>query len=109
MFYAFIKKGKINGTGQCRTLNADITDVEISEEVYNDIKRYMWNGEAVVVNPDYKEDHSERIAELKQLLSDTDYVVIKIAEGSATKEEYADVIEQRKAWRNEIRELEGGD
>jgi deoxyribodipyrimidine photolyase len=106
MFYAFIKKGKINGTGQCRTLNADITDVEISEEVYNDIKRYMWNGEAVVVNPDYKEDNSERIAELKQLLSDTDYVVIKIAEGSATKEEYADVIEQRKAWRNEIRELE---
>ncbi|MEE6207850.1 MAG: hypothetical protein VZR95_07350, partial [Alphaproteobacteria bacterium] len=59
--------------------------------------------------PDYKEDHSERIAELKQLLSDTDYVVIKIAEGSATKEDYADVIEQRKAWRNEIRELEGGD
>lgn len=106
MYYAFIYNGKITGTGQCQTLNEDILDIEISEEVYNDIKRYMWNGEAVVVNPDYKEDHSERIAELKQLLSDTDYVVIKIAEGSATKEEYADVIEQRKAWREEIRELE---
>jgi hypothetical protein len=46
-----------------------------------------------------------RINELKQLLADTDYVVIKIAEGSATKEEYADVIEQRKAWREEIRNL----
>ena len=106
MFYAFIKNNKINGTGQCQTLNEDILDVEISEEVYNDIKRYMWNGESVVVNPDYKEDHSERISELKQLLADTDYVVIKIAEGSATKEDYADVIEQRKAWRNEIGELE---
>lgn len=105
MYYAFIYNNKIIGTGQCQTLNEDILDVEISEEVYNDIKRYMWNGEAVVVNPDYKEDHSERIAELKQLLADTDYVIIKIAEGSATKEDYADVIEQRQAWREEIREL----
>lgn len=50
---------------------------------------------------------NERIAGLKQLLSDTDYVVIKIAEGSATAEEYAEVIEQRKAWRDEIRKLKG--
>lgn len=106
MLYAFIRDNKIIGTGQCQTLDDDIIDVKISEEVYNDIKRYIWNGESVVVNPDYKEDHSERIAELKQLLADTDYAVIKIAEGAATSEEYADVIEQRKAWRNEIRELE---
>lgn len=63
---------------------------------------------AVVKNPEPKEEEIKqaRINELKQLLADTDYVVIKIAEGSATKEEYADVIEQRKAWREEIRELE---
>jgi hypothetical protein len=63
---------------------------------------------AVVKNPEPTEEDIKqaRIAELKQLLADTDYVVIKIAEGSATKEDYADVIEQRKAWRNEIRELE---
>jgi hypothetical protein len=62
---------------------------------------------AVVKNPEPTEEDikQRRIAELKQLLADTDYVVIKIAEGSATKEEYADVIEQRKAWREEIREL----
>lgn len=51
----------------------------------------------------------ERITELKQLLSDTDYIVIKIAEGSATASEYADVIAQRKAWRAEINELESVD
>lgn len=62
---------------------------------------------AVVKNPEPTEEDIKqaRINELKQLLSDTDYVVIKIAEGSATKKEYADVIEQRKAWREEIREL----
>lgn len=63
---------------------------------------------AVAKNPEPAEEDIKqaRIAELKQLLSDTDYVVIKIAEGAATVEEYADVIEQRRAWREEIRELE---
>lgn len=62
----------------------------------------------VVKNPEPTEEDIKqaRINELKQLLADTDYVVIKIAEGSATKEDYADVIEQRKSWREEIRELE---
>ena len=32
-------------------------------------------------------------------------MVIKIAEGSATKEDYADVIAQRQAWREEIESL----
>lgn len=47
-----------------------------------------------------------RIAELKKKLSDTDYVVIKIAEGVATAEEYAEVIADRQAWREEINLLE---
>ena len=51
--------------------------------------------------------NSERIAELKQKLADTDYIVVKIAEGSATKEEYSEKILERKEWRLEINELEG--
>lgn len=43
---------------------------------------------------------------LKQSLSDTDYAVIKIAEGAATPEEYADIIGQRATWRARINELE---
>ena len=42
-----------------------------------------------------------RIAELKQLLRDTDYVAL-----SDYDQEKPDVIEQRAAWRAEIRELE---
>lgn len=49
---------------------------------------------------------AERIARLKQQLADTDYTVIKIAEGAATREEYADVIARRQAWRAEINGLE---
>lgn len=55
-----------------------------------------------------KQEHERltRIAELKNKLLETDYVVIKIAEGEATADEYAEVIANRKAWRKEINELE---
>lgn len=43
---------------------------------------------------------------LKRYLDDTDYVVVKIAEGTATKEEYADVLTKREETRERIRELE---
>lgn len=48
----------------------------------------------------------QRIIELKTYLSQTDYVCMKLAEGAASPEEYADVIKQREAAREEIRELE---
>jgi len=47
------------------------------------------------------------VARLKHYLSSTDYVVIKIAEGAATAEEYASVIAERQAARTRINELEG--
>lgn len=65
---------------------------------YETIRRY-------VVIPE-EERRAERIAQLKQQLSDTDYAVIKIAEGAATPDEYAEVIAQRQAWRAEINQLE---
>lgn len=48
------------------------------------------------------------ICELKQKLLDTDYIACKIAEGSATAEEYADMISQRQKWREEINQLTRG-
>lgn len=56
--------------------------------------------------PTAEEIAKQRIAELKKLLVDTDYIAVKIAEGAATKEDYADVIAQRQGWRDEINELE---
>ena len=35
-------------------------------------------------------------------LSSTDYIAAKIAEGKATKSEYADKIAQRQTWRDDI-------
>ena len=56
--------------------------------------------------PTKEEINQARIAELKQKLAETDYAVIKIAEGEATQDDYAEVLAQRKDWRAEINELQ---
>lgn len=46
------------------------------------------------------------ISELRAKLSATDYIAAKLAEGAATREEYADKLTERQSWRDEINELE---
>jgi hypothetical protein len=53
------------------------------------------------------EQNEERIRALKELLSGTDYIAVKIAEGAASTADYADKLAQRQAWRQEIQALEG--
>ena len=48
----------------------------------------------------------QEIAELKAKLTATDYIAAKIAEGAATREEYAEKLAERAAWRDRINELE---
>ena len=47
-----------------------------------------------------------QIAQFLEQLASTDYISNKIIEGDATIEQYADLIEQRKHWRAEIRRLQ---
>ena len=58
-YYIFIENNKISGCGQCKCLNEDIQNIEVSEEVFNsfidDNDRYVWNGSEIVENPDYDE------------------------------------------------------
>lgn len=42
------------------------------------------------------------IADREAKLKVTDYVALKIAEGKATKTQYADTLAQRQQWRDEI-------
>lgn len=47
-----------------------------------------------------------QIEHLKQNLSDTDYHILKLAEGAISLVECAGIIAQRKAWRKQINEIE---
>lgn len=49
---------------------------------------------------------TRRIDELKQLLKDSDYNILKIVEGTATLKDCAEIIAKRASWRKEINELE---
>lgn len=49
---------------------------------------------------------AQEISELKAKLAATDYIAAKIAEGAATREEYAEELAERAAWRARINELE---
>ena len=56
--------------------------------------------------PTEKEIAEREIAELKTYLSETDYIAAKLAEGVATKEEYAEELTKRAEARERINELE---
>ena len=62
-YYAFIENNKINGCGECPTLNEEIQNYEITEEIFNNIQDYIWNGQAVVIDPDLDE---KRLNEAKE-------------------------------------------
>jgi hypothetical protein len=51
-----------------------------------------------------QQDNENRITELKKLLSDSDYKVLP--DYDKTND---DIVEQRQAWREEIRSLENGE
>lgn len=46
------------------------------------------------------------ILDRESKLSSTDYIASKIAEGKATKAEYADKIAQRQQWRDDIKDAQ---
>ena len=52
------------------------------------------------------EEAAEKICVLKTNLAETDYIAVKIAEGSATAKDYSKEIAERQSWRDEVNELE---
>lgn len=89
--------------------------IEIDEEQGNKLK---WNVPQMYIGGEVVDDTAEiekrqteentilEIINLKSQLTETDYVVIKIAEGVATEKEYADVLKDRAEWRKRINALE---
>ena len=82
-----------------QSLGMTLQDVE---QAYNG----NWYLSGYAPKPSDVELAKKEITDLKNKLYETDYTVIKIAEGAATPEEYAEVIEHRGLWRARINELE---
>lgn len=74
------------------------TPAQEAWDEYEDILRFIPFTEAELA--------TNRIAELKQKLQDTDFHILKIVEGATTPNDCAEVISKRASWRKEINELE---
>lgn len=86
----------------------DITITEEEFEAAGGLVRLI-NGKIFLGKTDAEkkaDEAAETIKELKVKLSETDYIAAKIAEGSATKEDYAKQIKERQEWRDAIGKLE---
>ena len=83
-YYIFIENNKISGCGQCKCLNEDIQNIEVSEEVFNsyleDNLKYVWNGSEIVPNPNYEEDKKQKRHDYAMELSMTPLDFLKAIE-----------------------------
>ena len=62
MFYTYINKNnnQILGTGQCPRTDETTISIAISEEIYNDIDHYIYDGENVVLDPEWEEKQAQK-------------------------------------------------
>lgn len=65
-----------------------------------------YNGSWYVKGYVPEKSEQDRISELHQLLAEADYWTSKYCDGEYTDEEWAEKVAIRKAWREELRELE---
>lgn len=58
--FVFIKDKKINGKGQVKCLNDDIQNIVVSDEIYNDLERYIYQDGEVILNPNYEQEQEQK-------------------------------------------------
>lgn len=59
-YYAIITDNTINGKGQCPCSGDNTFSVEITEEVYNDLDKYIYSEGQVILNPNYEQEQAEK-------------------------------------------------
>lgn len=62
-YYIFIKDETIDGKGQCKRLDEGVQNIEVEEEIYNDIEKYIYQDGEIVLNPNYEAEQAAKEAE----------------------------------------------
>lgn len=98
--YVVVKEYSNGGKEVEKVIDVPAVLPQAAYDEYEDIMRFV---------PYTQEElNAIRIAELKQLLADSDYIILKLAEGATTKEKCASTIKKRAEWREEMNRLERG-
>ena len=81
MFYVHVKNEKITGCGQAKNISENVTNVTVSETIFNalvdDLESYVYQEGNIIPNPNYEEVLQERnkasqILTIKKQLDDLD-------------------------------------
>ena len=104
-----VKANVINNGNSIRLVpfNEEEPYIELTEEqvdLFMTGRLKLRNG--IIVDNTLNLEMSKRVDELKQLLKDSDYKTLKYAEGEISLQEFESIKAQRKAWRDEINDLE---
>ena len=59
-YYAIITNGVVDGKGQCECSGENIFSIEITEDIYNNLERYTWDGEKITLNPNYEAEQAQK-------------------------------------------------
>ena len=68
-YYVFIENEKINGCGECKCLNEDILNIEVSQDIYNNLEKYIYQDGEVVINPNYEQEQEAKEKKRVAMLS----------------------------------------
>ena len=71
MYYAFIQNNKIIGSGEATLLNQDILNFEITKDIFENLKNYIWNGENLILDPELEIKKLNKLKEEKIVENDT--------------------------------------
>ena len=58
-YYIFIENEKINGKGEAKQLTEDVLNIEVDEEIYNNIEKYIYKDGEIVINENYENELAE--------------------------------------------------
>lgn len=74
-YYIYIEDNKPNGCGQCRQLTEGVINLEVEESLYNAYAEnpdmYIWDGEAVIIDPEWEAKQAQKEKERIAMLSCT--------------------------------------
>lgn len=62
MYYAYVNiaDNQILGTGGCPRTDETTISVEISEEIYHNIEQYIYDGENIVMDPEWEQKQAQK-------------------------------------------------
>lgn len=120
-YFIFVQDGKLNGAGNCPQTTVGVTNLEVTQEVYDaycaEPAKYIYDGTGVADNPNYEQEQEEkRKAERRaELIAELDALDLKslralraIQAGVGTEEDTAkisEIEEQAEQIRQQIKEL----